>query len=401
MDVFARISSALEEAAQLVGASTALERELSDTICAARRAHEVQASLCIAWPSFEQSMSSCASRPMRWGLWHEGDRDWYASLQARYDRVRSTREACIQNAGGCAAKPGHIPRPPRRARSIPRVIHHIWLGSPLPARFRALRETWRAYHPTWRHVLWGDAEAAAFGLRNRAAFDAAPNWGEKSDLLRYEVLLRHGGVYVDTDFECVRALDELVELGLGFFAGISNTASVELNNGLVGAAPGHPLLARLVRCAGAGTGDAGGGTGGAEAVTRAARARQAAALSLLGGSGLLQPAAGAAAAAGAAVIAGGAGGRLGTVERTGPGLFTRAFMEEARRSGRHGSGGAGAGAGEYGGGDAGGSDAGCVAFPCSFFYPMPNDAPPVPDSARQYAQPDTFAVHHYARSWQQ
>lgn len=31
--------------------------------------------------------------------------------------------------------------------SIPRVFHHIWLGSPLPERFQALRATWLRHHP--------------------------------------------------------------------------------------------------------------------------------------------------------------------------------------------------------------------------------------------------------------
>lgn len=42
----------------------------------------------------------------------------------------------------------------------------------------------------WEHRLWTEAEVAKTfpeGLRNQAAFDAAPNFGEKADILRYEV----------------------------------------------------------------------------------------------------------------------------------------------------------------------------------------------------------------------
>lgn len=35
--------------------------------------------------------------------------------------------------------------------------------------------------------LWGDADVEEFGLENREAYDAAGNFGEKSDILRYEV----------------------------------------------------------------------------------------------------------------------------------------------------------------------------------------------------------------------
>ena len=44
----------------------------------------------------------------------------------------------------------------------------------------------------WEHRLWTEAEVAETfpeGLQNQAAFDAAPYFGEKADILRYEVTL--------------------------------------------------------------------------------------------------------------------------------------------------------------------------------------------------------------------
>ena len=73
------------------------------------------------------------------------------------------------------------------------------------------------------------------GLRNRDAYLAAPNFGQKADILRYELLERYGGVYVDVDMECLQSLDPLLDArGLIFLAGFSNTGTVELNNGLIG-----------------------------------------------------------------------------------------------------------------------------------------------------------------------
>jgi hypothetical protein len=60
----------------------------------------------------------------------------------------------------------------------------------------------------WRHVLWDDAmissamlhpailpagllpEGRTFKFANREAFIAASNWGEKSDILRYDILMQ-------------------------------------------------------------------------------------------------------------------------------------------------------------------------------------------------------------------
>jgi hypothetical protein len=69
--------------------------------------------------------------------------------------------------------------------------------------------SWREHHPAWEYTLWDDANRPA--LINEDAFAAAPSWAMKADILRYELLLVHGGVYVDADFECHRPLEALVE----------------------------------------------------------------------------------------------------------------------------------------------------------------------------------------------
>lgn len=40
-------------------------------------------------------------------------------------------------------------------------------------------------------------------LKNQIAYSSAKNWGMKSDILRYEILQKFGGVYIDTDYECL------------------------------------------------------------------------------------------------------------------------------------------------------------------------------------------------------
>ena len=184
------------------------------------------------------------SRSLQWGLWSNDDKMWYQILGRQYNRQADCRHALPFD---------RLQSPSPR---IPRVVHHIWLGGRLPRKFWDFRESWHrvlgAGHPfdKWTFKMWTDADVESFGMENKAAFDAAPNPGEKSDIWRYEILHRYGGLYVDTDFECVKSLDEL-HCRFEFYAGISNTGTVELNNGLVGAAPGHTILAELIRSIGA------------------------------------------------------------------------------------------------------------------------------------------------------
>lgn len=142
---------------------------------------------------------------------------------------------------------------------IPRIIHRIWLGSaPMPAEFERYGETWRRHHRDWELRLWTDENMPK--LRFPDALERARNHGERSDLLRYEILSRLGGVYVDTDMECRRPLDSLLD-GVSAFAG--RVRPGKLGNAIIGAAPGHPAIERMLSEATArvGTGHVSGATG--------------------------------------------------------------------------------------------------------------------------------------------
>lgn len=126
---------------------------------------------------------------------------------------------------------------------IPKIIHQIWLGSPFPEKYRAFQASWKKYHPDWEYRLWTDKELATFPLRHRELFESSINYGEKSDIARYEILYQIGGLYVDTDFECLKPFDVVHEC-YDFYIGIQplDTNMVQLGIGLIGSVPGHALL---------------------------------------------------------------------------------------------------------------------------------------------------------------
>ena len=86
---------------------------------------------------------------------------------------------------------------------IPKIVHQIWLGGPVPEVYQAWMSSWLALNG-WEYKLWTDEELKTFHLHNKDLFDMAKNFGEKSDILRLEILFQYGGGYVDTDFECLR-----------------------------------------------------------------------------------------------------------------------------------------------------------------------------------------------------
>ena len=128
---------------------------------------------------------------------------------------------------------------------IPKVIHQIWVGSPLPQKYYRWQESWQKYHPDWEYKLWTDKDIEEFGLTNKHWYDKTPNYGQKADIARYEILYRLGGVYADMDFECIQSLD-IFHHTCDFYTGIGQSPHFRLFNGLIGSAPGSPVLKECI-----------------------------------------------------------------------------------------------------------------------------------------------------------
>ena len=124
---------------------------------------------------------------------------------------------------------------------IPRVFHQIWLGEgAFP--YAVERESWYRFHPDWEHRLWSERDLPR-DLELTEAANLLRQPAERADILRLELLYRHGGVYLDADFECLKPIDPLVE-GASCFLGLLDSGRV--SNAVIGSVPGHPLLAKAM-----------------------------------------------------------------------------------------------------------------------------------------------------------
>ena len=127
---------------------------------------------------------------------------------------------------------------------LPKKIHQIWLGGKMPDKYRKYSETWQRLNPDWEYKLWGDSDALDFTMVNRGCFEKADNYGQKSDIFRYEILRKEGGLYVDTDFECLKPFSDLSYLG--FLTGVGYPPKPELYIGLIACEPYHPIICHIV-----------------------------------------------------------------------------------------------------------------------------------------------------------
>lgn len=138
---------------------------------------------------------------------------------------------------------------PQAQLKIPKIIHQVWIGGKLPEIFKPLVKTWIEFHIDrgWVYKLWTDDDIEAFGLYNKEFYNQTDSPGVKSDLLKWEIVHRYGGVYVDMDFECYKALD-LLHYTYDFYTAIQplDTQFAQLGAALFAAVPGHPLLKHCI-----------------------------------------------------------------------------------------------------------------------------------------------------------
>jgi len=136
---------------------------------------------------------------------------------------------------------------PSQQLKIPKTIHQVWLGGPVPEAFKVYMQSWIDMHPGWEHRFWTDETVVQFPLINQEFYDRSDNFGVKSDILKWELIYRIGGVYIDTDFECLKPLD-ILHYTYDFYTGIQPLDShfLQLGAALFAAAPGHPILKHCI-----------------------------------------------------------------------------------------------------------------------------------------------------------
>lgn len=118
----------------------------------------------------------------------------------------------------------------------------------MPTEWERCLGRWRELHPGWELTLWTPDTLpplvnARFWDHRRWSRSSRPGMWQ-ANLVRYELLWRFGGVWVDCDLEPLRPIDGLLD-GVGCFAAWE-TQYRWVNNAFMGAAAGHPAMQVLV-----------------------------------------------------------------------------------------------------------------------------------------------------------
>lgn len=131
---------------------------------------------------------------------------------------------------------------------IPKKLGHIWIGPKEPPN--QWMDSWIRLHPDWEYTLYDNTfmDSGSFETAAQIREYVRRGWyAGAADLLRYEILYRHGGYLAGSDSLCVHRVDELFADGGTLYTVYENEfLRGELVAPIVACVPGHPFVKLLI-----------------------------------------------------------------------------------------------------------------------------------------------------------
>lgn len=94
---------------------------------------------------------------------------------------------------------------------IPKKIHYCWFGNnPLPSDVKRCMKTWKKFCPSYDIIRWDESnfDVNSHPFTKRAY--ECKKWAFVSDYARLKIVYENGGIYLDTDVELIKPLDNLM-----------------------------------------------------------------------------------------------------------------------------------------------------------------------------------------------
>lgn len=128
---------------------------------------------------------------------------------------------------------------------IPKIIHYCWFGgNPLPKLAKKCIRSWKKYCKGYEIREWNESnfDISTAPLYVRQAYEAK-KWAFVTDYVRLYVVHEYGGIYLDTDVQIKKKLDDLLQHRAYF--GFENGTEIATGLGF-GAEAGTPILKEMM-----------------------------------------------------------------------------------------------------------------------------------------------------------
>lgn len=136
---------------------------------------------------------------------------------------------------------------------IPKKIHYCWFGKNIiPESVLRCVQSWKKYCPDYEIKLWTEDNFDVNAHPYMKEAYEVKKWAFVSDLARLLIIYKEGGIYLDTDVELIKSLDEVRDNSF-FFAIERNSSpitgedSIHVATGLgFGSEKGNSVLKSLI-----------------------------------------------------------------------------------------------------------------------------------------------------------
>lgn len=135
---------------------------------------------------------------------------------------------------------------------IPKVIHYCWFGRGEKSELmKKCIASWHKYCPDWEIIEWNEGNFDIHFCPYAEKAYYAKKYAYLTDAARLKIIYELGGIYLDTDVELLRPLDNLLnfEAWFGYMRSTNpdGTTFTEINTGSgFGAIKGNPFVKKLL-----------------------------------------------------------------------------------------------------------------------------------------------------------
>ena len=141
-----------------------------------------------------------------------------------------------------------------KEQKIPKIIHYCWFGhGEYDEKIKNCMKTWEEVLPEYKVMRWDED---SFDLDSctyvKQAYEKK-RWAFVTDYVRFKMLREYGGIYMDTDMEILKPLDEFLdnEVFLSFkqLPKMATNTNHGLSSAVIGAVKGNhyfdPIIEQL------------------------------------------------------------------------------------------------------------------------------------------------------------
>lgn len=125
---------------------------------------------------------------------------------------------------------------------IPKIIHYAWFGSEVPFEVKNRINQWKAALPEWKFMFWNEKNFNVDKFSFTKEMLSAGNLGYASDELRYYVLNKFGGFYLDTDMVIKKDLSSFLNQKMVWGFQYKNSVLTSF----IGSEANEPLLKKIL-----------------------------------------------------------------------------------------------------------------------------------------------------------